>query len=229
MPVGSRSIVCRSKSASSLRRSVSPAPPSKSTLSGRTTAARPLMSRIVMMCWRKLSCLLDVVTTKSWRSISRSSRTSRPSAPTIVSDDLRPNGGLDSTTDQRWPGSAMRASVTSMSESPFGGADAVQQQVHRGQPGGAVDQLVAARRSSSRRWSRSVGVSDSAPSRRRARGRRAGSRRCRRPGRRRCRPRSGWMTSTIAWISVARREVLPGAGALVRRRPWTAAPRRRRP
>ena len=96
-----------------------------------------------MMCCTKLSCLLDVVTTKSWRSISRSSRTSRPSAPTIVSDDLRPNGGLESTTDQRSPGSAISASRTSISESPFGGADAVQQQVHRGQPGGAVDELEA--------------------------------------------------------------------------------------
>ena len=38
---------------------------------GSTTAARPLMSRIVVMCWTKLSCLLLVVTTKSWRSISR--------------------------------------------------------------------------------------------------------------------------------------------------------------
>jgi len=36
---------------------ISPAPPSKRTLSGNTTAARPLVSRIVAMCCTKLSCL----------------------------------------------------------------------------------------------------------------------------------------------------------------------------
>ena len=39
---------------------------------------------------------------------------SRPSAPIIVTDDLRPNGGLASTTEQRSPGSAMSASLTSI-------------------------------------------------------------------------------------------------------------------
>ena len=43
MPVGRRSSVCTSHSCSSLRRTVSPAPPSNSTLSGTTTAARPLI------------------------------------------------------------------------------------------------------------------------------------------------------------------------------------------
>ena len=46
---------------------VSPAPPSNSTLSGSTTAARPCCLRIVKMCWRKLSCLLLVVAQKSSR------------------------------------------------------------------------------------------------------------------------------------------------------------------
>ena len=46
MPVGRRSSVCTSHSCSSLRRTVSPAPPSNSTLSGTTTAARPLIFRM---------------------------------------------------------------------------------------------------------------------------------------------------------------------------------------
>src|SRR5947207_2302002 len=46
---------------------VSPAPPSNSTLSGRTTAAAPLTRNIDRMCWRKLSCLLEVVAQKSLR------------------------------------------------------------------------------------------------------------------------------------------------------------------
>ena len=72
-----------------------------------------------MMCWTKLSCLFDVVATKSCRSISVSSRTSRPSAPTIVSDDFFPNGGLVSTRLQRDPGSTSRESCTTIGESPF--------------------------------------------------------------------------------------------------------------
>src|SRR4051812_27275640 len=51
-----------------------PAPPSNKTLSGRTTAARPLTSRMDAMCCKKFSCLLEVVRTKSCLSISRSSR-----------------------------------------------------------------------------------------------------------------------------------------------------------
>ena len=43
---------------------VSPAPPSNSTLSGTTTAARPVVFSIVRMCWTKLSCLFDVVAQK---------------------------------------------------------------------------------------------------------------------------------------------------------------------
>jgi len=40
---------------------VSPAPPSNSTLSGTTTAARPAVFSIVRMCCTKLSCLFEVL------------------------------------------------------------------------------------------------------------------------------------------------------------------------
>jgi hypothetical protein len=46
------------QSSSSLRRMSSPAPAPNSTLSGTTTAARPLVSRIVRTCCTKFSCLL---------------------------------------------------------------------------------------------------------------------------------------------------------------------------
>ena len=55
-------------SCSSRRRIVSPAPPSNSTLSGTTTAARPPILSIERMCCTKLSCLLDVVAQKSSRT-----------------------------------------------------------------------------------------------------------------------------------------------------------------
>jgi hypothetical protein len=48
-----------------LLRTVSPAPPSNSTLSGTTTAARPMVLIMVRMCCTKLSCLLEVVAQKS--------------------------------------------------------------------------------------------------------------------------------------------------------------------
>jgi hypothetical protein len=41
--------------------------PSKRTLSGITTAAEPVVLSMVRMCWRKLSCLLELVAQKSWR------------------------------------------------------------------------------------------------------------------------------------------------------------------
>ena len=157
MPVGRRSSVCRSKSVSSLRRSVSPAPPSKSTLSGSTTAARPLMSRIVMMCCRKLSCLLDVVTTKSWRTISRVRRRS-PVAPIVVLETCARTAGWPARRSTARRGRRSARPYWSMSESPVGRPDAVQQQVHRRQPGGAVDRARRRGRTSSRRCSRSVGV-----------------------------------------------------------------------
>jgi hypothetical protein len=111
------------------------------------------------MCCTKLNCLLAVVTTKSWRSISRSSRDSRPSAPTIVKDDLRPKGGLESTTEQRSPGSAISVSLTQAGA--VGCADAVQQQVHGRQPRGASTSSTPCT-NVSRRCLRSFGVSVSA-------------------------------------------------------------------
>ena len=60
-PVGRRSIVCRSVFSRSFLRMVSPAPPSNNTLSGTTTAARPVVFSIVRMCCTKLSCLFEVL------------------------------------------------------------------------------------------------------------------------------------------------------------------------
>lgn len=60
-------IVCRSHVSSSLRRMISPAPPSNSTLSGTTTAARPVVFSIDRICWTKFSCLFEVVAQKSCR------------------------------------------------------------------------------------------------------------------------------------------------------------------
>lgn len=45
------------------------------------------------------SCLFAVVTQKSSLAISSSSFDSRPSAPIMVTDDLRPNGGFARTTE----------------------------------------------------------------------------------------------------------------------------------
>ena len=84
-----------------------------------------------------------------------------PVGPTIVSDDFRPNGGLDSTTDHRCPGSAIRESLTSISDSPFG------------VPIPCSSRFIAASRAvpstssyprtkPSRRWSRCGGVIDEA-------------------------------------------------------------------
>ena len=66
------------------------------------------------MCWTKLSCLLLVVTQKSGRATSVSSRASRPSAPTIVMELLRPNGGFASTTLGCRPSARSSASRTSI-------------------------------------------------------------------------------------------------------------------
>src|ERR1022692_1262220 len=65
MPVGSRSRGWTSQSCSRRLRMVSPAPPSNSTLSDKTMAARPLILSRLRTCWRKLSCLLLVVAQKS--------------------------------------------------------------------------------------------------------------------------------------------------------------------
>ncbi len=74
MPVGSRSSVCTSHELSSARRMVSPAPPSNSTLSGATTAARPCIFNMVRTWCTKLSCLLLVEAQKSSRTTVSASR-----------------------------------------------------------------------------------------------------------------------------------------------------------
>jgi len=63
---------------------VSPAPPSKRTLSGRTTAAVPPILSSLTICWRKLSCLFAVVAQNSSRSYSCFSVVIFPSSPTMV-------------------------------------------------------------------------------------------------------------------------------------------------
>ena len=91
---------------------VSPAPASNSTLSGSTTAARPPILSIVLMCCRKLSCLFDVDAQKSSRTTTRSSRSASPASLIIVIDDFRPNGGFAAIRSTRTPGSARSASAT---------------------------------------------------------------------------------------------------------------------
>src|SRR5258706_13523754 len=76
---------------------VSPAPPSKSTLSGTTTAARPCCFKMVKMCWRKLSCLLLVVAQKSSRLMMSDSLDCSPASLTMVTLLFLPNGGLART------------------------------------------------------------------------------------------------------------------------------------
>ena len=97
MPVGKRSSVWTSACFSKARRMVSPAPPSKSTLSGNTTAARPCCFKIVKMCCKKLSCLLLVVAQKSSRLMVSDSFDCSPPSPIIVTLLFLPNGGLAST------------------------------------------------------------------------------------------------------------------------------------
>src|SRR5215211_4869523 len=103
MPVGSRSKVWTSHSCSNFRRTVSPAPPSKRTLSGTTTAARPLISSSVLTCCTKFNCLLLVDAQKSSRTIVVDSRLTSPSSVTNVTLDFLPNGGLVSTILKRLP------------------------------------------------------------------------------------------------------------------------------
>jgi hypothetical protein len=56
----------------------SPAPPSKSTLSGTTTAARPWIFSSDLTCCTKLSCLLLVEVQKSSRTMDCASRLISP-------------------------------------------------------------------------------------------------------------------------------------------------------
>src|SRR3990172_21934 len=97
MPVGRRRSVCTSHSCRSFLLTVSPAPPSNRTLSGTTTAARPFCFKRVFTCWIKLSCLLDVVAQKSWRSMISVSRDTLPFSATMVVLLFLPKGGLVST------------------------------------------------------------------------------------------------------------------------------------
>jgi hypothetical protein len=120
-----------------------PRPGLEETLSGKTTAARPPILSIPLMCWRKLSCLLEVDAQKSSRTTTRSSRSASPASFTMVIDDLRPNGGLAAITSTRTPESPRSASATGDKAVTRRSADAVQEQVHRAQPGGAVDDLPA--------------------------------------------------------------------------------------
>src|SRR5262245_37489317 len=110
IPVGRRSKVWTSHSCRSLRRTVSPAPPSKSTLSGTTTAARPLILSSVFTCCTKFSCLLLVDAQKSSRTTVSVSRSCSPSSLTTSTLDFLPNGGLVSTRSKRVPGSPRRLS-----------------------------------------------------------------------------------------------------------------------
>ena len=141
MPVGRRRMVCRSHSAISRRRIVSPAPASNSTLSGSTTAARPLIFSIVLMCCRKFSCLLDVEAQKSSRTMTRSSRCDLPGLVDHRHRRLPPERRIRRHHVEPHPRISPQRVDHGDQARPGRGADAVQQQVHRTQPGGAVDDL----------------------------------------------------------------------------------------
>src|ERR1017187_5821795 len=141
MPVGRRSNVCTSACLSNSRRTVSPAPPSNSTLSGTTTAARPCCLRIVNTCWRKLSCLLLVLAQKSSRLMMSDSLDVSPASLTMVTLLFLPKGGLVIT---RSYSPCLPASASRNQHGHFIRAiapDPVQEQVHATKPGDAVHQL----------------------------------------------------------------------------------------
>ena len=71
-----------------------------------------------------------------------------PSSPIIVTEDFLPNGGLASTMSTFSDGSCSSASSTSIGGVgvEVGAADAVEEQVHRAQARGVVDDFVAAER-----------------------------------------------------------------------------------
>src|SRR5690349_2929072 len=85
--MGSFNKVWTSHSFSNRRRTVSPAPPSNRTLSGTTTAARPLISNGVLTCCTKFNCLLLVDAQKSSRTIVVDSRLTSPSSVAKVTLD----------------------------------------------------------------------------------------------------------------------------------------------
>ena len=136
-----------SHSCSSSRRTVSPAPPSKSTLSGTTTAARPLIFRMRLTCWTKLSCLLLVVAQKSSRYDGQRLADRSPSSLTISDARLLAERRIGQHHVVASPGSAASASgLDRRLASSAVAADAVQEQVHRAQAGDAVDELDAVQR-----------------------------------------------------------------------------------
>ena len=94
MPVGNLNIVCRSVVSSSFFLTISPAPPSKRTLSGTTTAALPVAFKIVLICCTKFSCLFELVVQKSCRLYTRSSSSVSSFSLVNVMDDFLPKGGL---------------------------------------------------------------------------------------------------------------------------------------
>ena len=110
MPVGNLSIVCKSNCFSNSFLTFSPAPPSNKTLSGRTTAALPFISRIVLMCCKKFNCLFEVVVQKSGRSYTNDSFSALPSPLNTVILLFLPNGGLVITTLYLLPGSETKLS-----------------------------------------------------------------------------------------------------------------------
>src|ERR1035437_6116787 len=126
---------------------VSPAPPSKSTLSGNTTAARPCCLRMVKMGWRKLSCLLLVLAQKSSRLMMSDSLEVSPSSLEMGTLLFLPKGGLARTMSYS-PCLDARASLVTTGRSGRIGiaADAVEQEIHPAEARDAVDQFDAEER-----------------------------------------------------------------------------------
>lgn len=94
-----------------------------------------MMSRIVMMCCRKLSCLLLVVTTKSCRTISG------PHAPHVRLTE----GGIGEYDARPLPRIGDESVAYLDERVAIRSADAVKKQIHGGESTGAVDQFVAGR------------------------------------------------------------------------------------
>ena len=223
MPVGRRSSVWTSHSWSSRRRMVSPAPPSKSTLSGTTTAARPLI-------FSSDRHVLDEVELLVARR--------RPEVRAVVGDRLRlslallVDDGDARLLAERRVGEDDLVTLTARcaaSRPPcMGGVFSSSsgpmpwRKRFMAQRRVTPSTISTPRRASKRRclfWS----LSRSCSRRRCSRARRGGSRRCRRRGRGSRSPGFGRMHSTMAWMSGARREVLPGAALHVLRVPLQQA------
>ena len=85
------------------------------------------------MCWRKLSCLFEVVAQKSSRLMVSVSEETRPSSPMIVMEDFLPNGGLASTrsTFSRRLLQQRVLDLDRRGRVDVGTTDAVEEEVHR--------------------------------------------------------------------------------------------------